>query len=93
MSSNYRQITGRQIAAARNLLKVTQVELATTLGTHAESLQRIEASERGRRRVSRLFIALVRELERRGIEFINGTGVKLKDPAQDGTARHESASR
>ena len=77
MSSDYRQITGRQIAAARNLLKVTQIELADTLGIHAESLQRIEASERGRRRVSRIFVAIVQELERRGVEFIHGTGVQL----------------
>jgi len=92
MSSNNRPITGRQIAAARELLDITQRELVEALGINGTTLARIESAKR-RTRESQVLKQIVAELERRGIEFINGTGVKLKDPAQGGTPRHESAGR
>ena len=88
MSNQNRQITGRQIAAARELLDITQRELAESVGIFSESLARIEAAKGARQRLSSTMILVIKELERRGIEFINGTGVKLKTPA----AQHEGAA-
>ena len=83
MSSKNRQITGRQIAAARELLDITQRELAGSVGIFSESLARIEAAKGTRQRLSSTMILVIQELERRGIEFINGTGVKLRTPATE----------
>lgn len=87
MSSNNRPITGRQIAAARELLDITQRELVEALGINGTTLARIESAKR-RTRESQALTMIVKELERRGIEFINGTGVKLKTPP----AEHEGAA-
>jgi transcriptional regulator with XRE-family HTH domain len=84
-------ITGRQIAAARDLLKLTKRDLAQQLGLHYNTVVRIEASTR-RQRQSHTLTLIVEELQRRGIEFINGRGVMLKKPGQDGPVESESAS-
>jgi len=78
MSSTKNRILGRQIAAARELLRLSQGELAAAVGMLPQALARIE----GDRVVPRegTLTRIVSELERRGIEFINGTGVKLKTP-------------
>lgn len=91
MSSSNRPITGRQIAAARELLDITQRELVEALGINGTTLARIESAKR-RTRESQVLTLIVRELERRGIEFINGRGVMLKKPAQDSPTEHESAN-
>ena len=78
MSSDNRVITGRQIAAARELLDITQRELADSVGVIVQSLARIEATKGTRERSSRVLMLIRAELERRGIEFINGRGVVLK---------------
>lgn len=78
MSSEKKRITGRQIAAARDLLNVSQGEFAVAVGMLRPALARIEAG-RVKPRIATM-AKIVTELERRGIEFINGTGVKLKTP-------------
>lgn len=87
MSSTNRQITGRQIAAARELLDITQRELADAVGIFSESLARIEAAKEARQRRSSTLTLIIKELERRGIEFINGSGVKLRKPDSAGVER------
>lgn len=91
MSSKNRQITGRQIAAARELLDITQRELAESVGIFSESLARIEAAKGARQRLSSTLILIINELERRGIEFINGRGVLLKKPGQESATELEGA--
>ena len=91
MSSNNRPITGRQIAAARELLDITQRELAEAVGLLVQSLARIEATKGPRERTSRALMLIRAELERRGIEFINGRGVLLQKPGADSPEEHESA--
>lgn len=78
MSSTKKRINGRQIAAARELLRVSQGELAAAVGMLPQALARIEADRVVPREGT--LTRIVSELERRGIEFINGTGVKLKAP-------------
>lgn len=77
MSSPKNQVTGRQIAAARELLDLSQGDLARQLGMIRQALARIEAGKVAPRAATLSRIVL--ELEKRGIEFINGTGVKLSD--------------
>jgi DNA-binding XRE family transcriptional regulator len=75
--------TGRQIAAARTLLGWTQARLAQESGVSPASVQRAErALGIPRMQTSSLF-ALVRALERGGIQFIDaddtaGEGVRLR---------------
>ncbi len=90
MSSNNRPISGRQIAAARELLDITQRDLVEALGINGTTLARIESAKH-RTRESQVLTLIVRELERRGIEFINGRGVILKKPGQDSPTEQESA--
>ena len=78
MSSEKKRVSGRQIAAARDLLNVSQTDFAVAIGMLRPALARIEAG-RVRPRIATM-ARIVTELERRGIEFINGTGVKLKSP-------------
>lgn len=71
------KFSGRQVAAARELLGLTQVELAQAAGIDWQTLSRFELGKVEPRRSSLEKIAT--ELERRGIEFTNGggTGVRL----------------
>lgn len=80
-----KKVTGRQIEAARALLNLSQSELAASLGMLPPALARIEAG-RVQPRIATL-AKIVAELERRGIEFVNGRGVLLKHPA-DGAPQH-----
>jgi transcriptional regulator with XRE-family HTH domain len=90
MSSNNRPISGRQIAAARELLDITQRDLVEALGINATTLARIESAKH-RTRESQVLTLIVRELERRGIEFINGRGVILRKPGQESPTELETA--
>ncbi len=64
------KISGAQITAARNLLKITQIELAEASGVSDRTLGKFESDEALPKEST---IALIRaELERRGIEFTNG---------------------
>lgn len=70
MSSENQKISGRQIAAARELLNITQQQLAAASGVHAIVLARVEA---GRVVPKEATLTKIREaLERRGIVFSNG---------------------
>jgi transcriptional regulator with XRE-family HTH domain len=71
-------IVGRQIAAARELLKITQAQLAEAAGVSEQTVKNFEVG-RHYPRPSRLK-AIVEEIERRGVVFTNGNepGVKLR---------------
>ena len=70
------KFSGKQVAAARELLGITQGELATAAGL---TLLTISEFERGvvaarRETIRKIF----EELTRRGIEFTNGTGTGVR---------------
>ncbi len=76
------QITGRQIAAGRTLLAISQADLAATSSVSVPTLRRMEASE-GPASGLRNNVAAVRTaLEAAGVEFIaengGGAGVRLR---------------
>ena len=70
------QISGRQVAAARELLGLTQEELASVVGVSAVTIRRFELAlgEPYRRNLE----SIQAELERRGIEFTNGDGIGIR---------------
>jgi DNA-binding XRE family transcriptional regulator len=71
-------IDGRHISAARDLLKMTQDDLAAAAGVSKDTIWNIENHRTVPRKGS---LEKIREaLERRGIEFTNGNspGVKLR---------------
>ena len=70
MSSENLRITGRHIAAARELLDITQEQLAQAAGVSRVTLARLEKAQHIPRDGT---LDKIREaLERRGIEFMNG---------------------
>ncbi len=71
-------ITGRQIAAARELIRMTQADLAVAAGVGENTVYRVETSETAAR--AGTLEKLTRALELRGIEFLNGgePGVRLR---------------
>ena len=70
------KLKGRQVAAARELLGLSQTELATVVGVARSTISRFEAGE-GDLKPSTL-AEIQGELERRGIEFSNGTGTGIR---------------
>lgn len=70
------KISGAQITAARNLLKITQEELAAGSGVSEETVRRFEADQTLPQRAT--LTKILSELERRGIEFTNGTGIGVR---------------
>ena len=70
------KVKGRQVAAARELLGLSQTDLATVAGLARSTISRFEAGE-GDLKPSTL-AELQAELERRGIEFSNGTGTGVR---------------
>lgn len=70
------KISGAQVKAARELLKITQPELAEAAGVAQRTLRRFETDE-GLIDAANLDKILA-ELERRGIEFTNGTGIGVR---------------
>lgn len=76
MSQEKTAITRKQILGARGLLELKQEELAAAVGLSQRGLYMIETGNAIPRK--KTLERLRSELERRGIEFINGTGVKLK---------------
>lgn len=83
MSTEKARIFGRQLAAARELLNITQAQLATAAGVHQPIIARIESGtvEPRESTVAKLRAAI----ERQGVEFTNGRnpGVRFKDPFPD----------
>lgn len=70
------KISGAQITAARNLLRITQVELAQASGVAEGTVKSFEADHRVPLRST--LDKIVTELERRGIEFTNGDGAGVR---------------
>lgn len=70
------KVSGRQISAARDLLGLTQVELAKAAGVGESTvlnfeLGKLEPHQRNLEKIQT-------ELERRGIEFTNGDGIGVR---------------
>lgn len=70
------KILGAQVKAARFLLKITQPELAEATGVSERTIQKFEADEAIPKPAT--LLKLQNELERRGIEFTNGTGIGVR---------------
>lgn len=70
------KISGKQIASARELLGLTQPELALAAGVSDQTISNFETNR------SDPYPATVEKitaaLERRGIEFTNGTGMGVR---------------
>lgn len=83
MMSEINHITGRQIAAARTLIGIGQVELAAKAGISAPTLRRMEASEGEASGMKNNVAAVVQALIDLGVVFIpengGGYGVRLKN--------------
>ena len=71
-------ITGKHITAARGLLGITQAELAEATSVAESTIRRFETG--GQHARAATVAVLQRELEDRGIEFMNGgePGVRLR---------------
>ncbi|NKM55809.1 transcriptional regulator [Rhizobium anhuiense] len=84
--SDFNHITGKQLAAARALLGIGQVELATSANVSAPTLRRMEASKGAIEGLTNNVAAVVRALEAAGVAFIDGEyagtggpGVRLRE--------------
>ncbi|WP_374254142.1 helix-turn-helix domain-containing protein [Xanthobacter sp.] len=77
---DHSSLTGRQIAAARALVGLTQAEVATTANISVPTLKRMEASEGPAVGLANNVAAVMRALEDAGIEFLNHgqPGVRLR---------------
>lgn len=64
------KISGAQITAARDLLKITQAELAEAAEVATQTVRRFEADEAIPQRAN--LEKILAELGRRGIEFTSG---------------------
>jgi transcriptional regulator with XRE-family HTH domain len=77
-SQAHTSIIGRHLAAARELLQITQAQLAEAARVHEDTVRNFEA---GIHRPRPSTVKALREaLEARGIEFYNGAepGVRLR---------------
>ena len=76
------KILGRQIAAARSLLGLSQAELATGANISVPTLKRMEGSAGGASGLTNNVAAVRAALEAAGVEFIpengGGPGVRLR---------------
>lgn len=70
------KIAGSQIKAARDLLGITQGELATAAGVGLNTINRFETGQVEPHREN--LEKILAELERRGIEFTNGDGMGVR---------------
>jgi len=86
------KLRGKQVTAARNLLGITQAELAGAAGIATHTLFNFEAGLTEPRNES--LNKIQAELERRGIEFTNsdGMGVRLVFAKAEEAARVEKDS-
>lgn len=88
------RLTGRQIAAARTLLGMTQPELAERAGVSTPTIKRMEGSTGPAAGMINNVTAVRAALEKAGVVFLgnpaDGTGVRLKGKAQfDGAHEQE----
>lgn len=76
------RLTGRQIAAARTLLGMTQPELAQRAGVSTPTIKRMEASTGPAVGLANNVAAVKAALESAGVVFVggpsDGAGVRLK---------------
>ncbi len=70
------KITGAHVSAARDLLKLTQQELGAITGVSWKTIMRFEKGEMTPKQANLEKIRV--ELERRGIEFLNGNGIGVR---------------
>ena len=70
------KISGAQVKAARDLLRITQQELAKVSGVSERTIAGFEADENVPKPSS--IAKITGELERRGIEFTNGSGMGVR---------------
>lgn len=70
------KISGKQVRAARDLLGITQGELGKATGLALNTISNFEAGKADPYQAS--LEKIVEELERRGIEFTNGTGIGVR---------------
>lgn len=70
------KISGAQIKAARDLLKITQPELAKASGVSERTIAGFEADENIPKPAN--LERILGELQRRGIEFTNGSGIGVR---------------
>lgn len=70
------KISGAQVKAARELLKISRPELARAAGISERTLRRFETDEDIPKADN--IEKIVRELDRRGIEFTNGSGIGVR---------------
>lgn len=70
------KISGKQVKAARDLLGITQGELAKAAGLALNTISNFEAGKADPYQAS--LDKIIEELERRGIEFTNGTGIGVR---------------
>ena len=70
------KVSGAQVTAARNLLRITQEELAAAADVSYRTVLRFEAGQAEPQASS--LQKILAELERRGIEFTNGTGMGIR---------------
>ena len=71
------KIAGKQVTAARDLLGITQAELAEMSGLSADTIFKFEAGKAYPYASS--LAKILGELERRGIEFTNGDSPPSSD--------------
>jgi transcriptional regulator with XRE-family HTH domain len=70
------KFSGRQVAAARELLGLGQSDLATLVGVARRTITRFE---NGEAEIKPATLSQIQaELERRGIEFTNGNGIGIR---------------
>ncbi len=69
------KFSGNQLLAARDLLGLTQAELAAASGVSVRTLFAVELGQPTR---PRSVEKIVEELTKRGIEFTNGTGIGIR---------------
>mgnify|MGYP000476367032 CR=1 FL=1 len=70
------KVSGKQVAAARELLGLTQVELAKAAGVSDMTIANFETGKSEPQRAT--LEKILAELDRRGIEFTNGTGTGVR---------------
>jgi transcriptional regulator with XRE-family HTH domain len=70
------RLTGKQIAAARELLGFSQADLAAAIGVSRQTIANFEQGVS--QPYARTLDAIQQELERRGIEFTNGSGIGVR---------------
>jgi transcriptional regulator with XRE-family HTH domain len=85
---NDARLSGRQIAAGRTLLGMTQPELAGRAGVSTPTIKRMEACAGPAVGMQNNVAAVRMALEAAGVEFIgrpaDGAGVRLKPPETPG---------